>query len=84
VLFVPDGEVVFRNNGGAVLVSTRRFVPRLDPPLAEVLDAVTGAEARLTKLRDSTAIPDQPDRRWVEDWLHRSYLDFWARRVVPR
>jgi hypothetical protein len=32
VLFVPDEEVVFRNNGGAVLISTRRFVSRLDPP----------------------------------------------------
>jgi len=31
-------------------------------------------------LRDSPGIPDQPDRRWVDDWLHCSYLDFWARR----
>jgi len=30
-----------------------------------------------TKLRDSRAIADQPDRRWVDDWLHRSYLNFW-------
>jgi uncharacterized protein len=30
------------------------------------------------RLRDSAAVPDEPDRRWVDDWLHRSYLDFWA------
>ena len=158
VLFVPDEEVVFRNQAGAELVSNaHRFVSRLaagrfpgylkgqkaamtgqagahtsrpelvavhgydtkyamhalrlglqgiellstgritlpvpepgraylrsirrgERPLAEVLDALAAAEARLTELRDSPAIPDQPDRRWVDDWLHRSYLDFWARR----
>ena len=37
------------------------------------------AEEQLTQLRDSAAIPDQPDRRWVDDWLHRSYPDFWTR-----
>jgi hypothetical protein len=47
-------------------------------PLAEVLDAVTVAEARLAQLRDNPGLPDQPDRVWVDDWLHRSYLDFWA------
>jgi predicted trehalose synthase len=36
--------------------------------------------ARLTELRDSPALPDQPDRAWVDDWLHRSYLDSWAQR----
>src|SRR5215831_9304303 len=158
VLFVPDEEVVFRNQAGAELVSNaHRFVSRLaagrflgylkgqkaamsgqagahtnrpelvavhgydtkyamhalrlglqgtellttgritlpvpEPhrgylrsirrgqrPLAEVLDAITAAEARLNELRDSPAIPDQPDRRWVDDWLHRSYLNFWTRR----
>ena len=54
-----------------------RSVRRGERPLAEVLDALAAAEARLTELRDSPAIPDQPDRRWVDDWLHRSYLDFW-------
>jgi hypothetical protein len=158
VLFVPDQEVVFRNEAGAELTSNAdRFVSRLaadrflgylkaqkaamtgqtgahtnrpelvavhgydtkyamhalrlglqgielltsgritlpvpDPhraylrsirsgqrPLAEVLDAVTSAQMRLTELRDSPAIPDQPDRGWVDDWLHRSYLNFWAAR----
>jgi len=57
-----------------------RSIRRGERPLGEVLDAVAGAEARLTELRDSPAIPDQPDRRWVDDWLYRSYQDFWARR----
>jgi uncharacterized protein len=48
-------------------------------PLAEVLDAIRAAEARLEALRESPAVPDQPDRAWVDDWLHRSYLSFWAR-----
>lgn len=56
-----------------------RSIRRGERPLAEVLDAVSDAEARLSQLRDSPAIADQPDRRWVDDWLHRSYLNFWAR-----
>lgn len=50
-----------------------------ESPLAEVLGAVTDAEERLTRLRDSPGIPDQPDRHWVDGWLHRSYLKFWTR-----
>jgi uncharacterized protein len=47
-------------------------------PLDEVLGAITGAEQQLARLRDSPAIADQPDRRWVDGWLHRSYLNFWT------
>jgi hypothetical protein len=156
VLFVPDEEVVFRNEAGAELVgNAHRFVSRLaagrflgyltaqkaamtgqagghtnqpelvavhgydtkyamhavrlglqgiellntgritlpvpEPdraylrsirsgqrPLAEVLDAIGETEARLIQLRNSTAIPGEPDRTWVDDWLHRSHLNFWA------
>jgi hypothetical protein len=56
-----------------------RSIRRGERPLAEVLDAVSDAEARLAQLRGSPAIADQPDRHWVDDWLHRSYLNFWAR-----
>ena len=45
----------------------------------EVLDAITDAEEQLARLRGNPDIPDQPDRRWVDDWLHRSYRAFWAR-----
>jgi uncharacterized protein len=156
VLFVPDEEVVFRNEAGAELVgNAHRFVSRLaagrflgyltaqkaamtgqagahtnqpelvavhgydtkyamhavrlglqgiellntgritlpvpEPdraylrsirsgqrPLADVLDAIGETEARLIQLRNSTAIPGEPDRTWVDDWLHRSHLNFWA------
>jgi len=51
-------------------------------PLREVIDAVSAAESRLARLRDSSGVPAEPDRRWVDDWLHRSYLDYWA--CLPR
>ncbi len=153
VLFVPDEEVVFRNEAGAELVANAgRFVSKLaaarflgylrgqraricghssrpelvaahgfdtkhamhalrlgmqgaellatgritlpvpEPglaflrsvrqgavPLPRVLEEVAAAEARLAALRDSAGVPEQPDRAWVDGWLHRSYLDFWAR-----
>jgi hypothetical protein len=56
-----------------------RSIRRGERPLTEVLEAISDAEARLAALRDSPAIADQPDRHWVDDWLHRSYLGFWAR-----
>jgi hypothetical protein len=55
-----------------------RSIRRGERPLAEVLDAVAGVEARLTELRASPAIPGEPGRAWVDDWLHRSYLNFWT------
>jgi hypothetical protein len=54
-----------------------RSIRRGERTLAEVLDAISAAESRLAGLADSAAIADQPDRRWVDDWLHRSYLNFW-------
>ena len=56
-----------------------RSIRRGERPLDEALDAITDAEEQLTRLRDSRAIPGQPDRRWTDDWLHRSYLNFWTR-----
>lgn len=26
--------------------------------------------------------PDEPDGAWVDDWLHRSYLNFWTRPAL--
>ncbi|WP_445255965.1 nucleotidyltransferase domain-containing protein [Nocardioides aurantiacus] len=56
-----------------------RSVRRGEVPLADVREAVGRAEARLEALRDSSDLPDQPDRAWVDDWLHRSHLAYWAR-----
>ncbi|GAA3155701.1 hypothetical protein GCM10010531_03740 [Blastococcus jejuensis] len=55
-----------------------RSVRRGDLPLAEVLAAVDDVEVRLTALQDSSAVPPEPDRAWVDDWLHRSYQWFWS------
>ena len=54
-----------------------RSVRRGERSLAEVIDAIADTETRLAQLCDSPAVPDQPDRSWVDEWLHRSYLDFW-------
>ena len=57
-----------------------RSIRRGERPLAEVLAAITDAETQLARLRDSTTVADQPDRRWVDNWLHHSYQNFWATR----
>lgn len=55
-----------------------RSVRRGGVALPEVLDAVAGVEQRLMALRTSSGVPPEPDRAWVDDWLHRSYTRFWA------
>lgn len=45
--------------------------------LAEVVAAVSAAEAELIRLKQSSTLPDEPDRTWVDAWLHRSYLRYW-------
>jgi predicted nucleotidyltransferase len=59
-------------------LSHLRAVRRGEVRLSEVLDAVAGAEQRLVDLQTSSAVPPEPDRAWVDGWLHRSYLAFWA------
>lgn len=63
---VPEPELTY-------LRSVRRGEVALDEVVAEVDDA----ERRLIALRDSSQIPDEPDRDWVNAWLHRSHLAFW-------
>jgi uncharacterized protein len=55
-----------------------RSIRRGERPLAEVLDAITDAGAQPARLPDSTTVAGQPDRRRVDNWLHHSYLNFWA------
>jgi hypothetical protein len=59
--------------------SRLRAVRRGEVELAEVLEAVDDAARRLEELRESARLPDQPDRRWVDDWLHRTHVAFWER-----
>jgi hypothetical protein len=77
---------------GVELLSTRRItlpVPephrgylralrRGEVPQADVVAAIERAEADLARLQDAAAVPAEPDRRWVDDWLHRSHLAFWT------
>jgi hypothetical protein len=55
-----------------------RSVRRGDLALPEVLDAIDDVEQRLVALQDSASVPPEPDRTWVDGWLHRSYLSFWS------
>jgi hypothetical protein len=59
-------------------LSYLRAIRRGEIPLAEVIDAVTDAETRLVALRSESSVPSEPDRLWIDDWLHRSYVDYWA------
>jgi len=54
-----------------------RAIRRGEVPLAEVIGAVADAEAHLARLRDHASVPPEPDRGRVDEWLHRSYLDYW-------
>jgi hypothetical protein len=56
-----------------------RSVRRGEIPLDEVVAAIDDAEQRLVRLRTSSAVAAEPDRRWVDAWLHRSYLAHWSR-----
>lgn len=55
-----------------------RSVRRGEVELAEVVGAVANAERQLEELREASAVPDQPDRMWVDEWLQRTHLAYWA------
>lgn len=62
-------------------LSYLRAIRRGEVELAEVVTAIDRAEARLIELTEATSVPDQPDRDWVDRWLHRSHLDYWVRQA---
>ena len=55
-----------------------RQVRRGEVPLAEVVARVDAAEAQLASLRNAPDLPAEPDRAWVDAWLHRSHLAYWS------
>ena len=61
-------------------LSRLRAVRRGEVELEEVVAAIDAAEARLVELSSSSAVPDQPDRAWVDAWLHRTHVAYWERR----
>ena len=56
-----------------------RSIRRGEVPLAEVVAAIDRAERELLDLRSGSGLPDEPDRDWVDRWLHRAHLEYWAR-----
>jgi len=56
-----------------------RSIRRGEVPMHEVITATDDAERQLISLRASAAVPELPDRGWVDGWLHRSYTSYWAR-----
>ena len=54
-----------------------RSIRRGEVALAEVLAAIDAVQARLIGLHESSAVPEQPDRAWVDAWLHRCHLEYW-------
>lgn len=58
-----------------------RSIRRGEVVLDEVIAAVSAAETPLVDLRNSSSLPDQPDRRWIDRWLHRRHVDYWARHA---
>lgn len=61
-------------------LSRLRAVRRGEVELVDVLAQIEEAEARLLALRASASVPDEPDRTWVDTWLHRSHIDYWRSR----
>ncbi|HEY3903943.1 MAG TPA: nucleotidyltransferase domain-containing protein [Streptosporangiaceae bacterium] len=59
-------------------LSYLRSVRRGEVPLDQVLATIADAEARLADLRQSPSVPEQPDRAWVDRWLHASHLTYWG------
>ncbi len=56
-----------------------RSVRRGEVPLAEVVAAVADAEQELVRLQDASQLPPEPDRHWVDGWLHRAHEAYGAR-----
>jgi hypothetical protein len=59
-------------------LSYLRAVRRGEVELSHLHAAVADAERRLLELSVDASVPDQPDRAWVDDWLHRVHLEYWT------
>ena len=58
-------------------LSFLRSVRRGEVSLPEVLEALDASEAELAAAGADATVPDEPDRKWVDDWLHQSHLAYW-------
>jgi hypothetical protein len=55
-----------------------RAVRRGQVPLVQVVAALEDVEAELVRLQTQADVPPEPDRQWVDAWLHRCHLSYWA------
>ena len=60
-------------------LSQLRAVRRGEVPLDDVLAMIDVSEAAVATLGDNPDLPPQPDRAWVDQWLHHSHLAYWDR-----
>lgn len=44
----------------------------------EVITKIDEAAEELAALRNSSDLPAEPDRGWVDEWLHRSHVSYWG------
>jgi multiple sugar transport system permease protein len=67
------------NMGNAILI----YLAALQSIPGELYEAAELDGARLLDLREHATVPEQPDRAWVDAWLHRSYLNHWHTNQPP-
>lgn len=60
-----------------------RAVRRGEVELDEVIAKITNAEEELIRLSEQPNLPAQPDRAWVDGWLHRRHLEYWKGSDAP-
>ncbi|MHA3704544.1 DNA polymerase beta superfamily protein [Jatrophihabitans sp. YIM 134969] len=53
-------------------------VHRGEVELDEVVAAIDEVAGELVRLTVAPGVPDRPDADWVDAWLHRAHLEFWA------
>ncbi|MFW5417344.1 nucleotidyltransferase domain-containing protein [Nocardiopsis sp. CNT-189] len=57
-----------------------RELRRGEHTMQEALDAAAEQEERLTRLLETSPLPEEPDRAWADAWLAEAYRRSWARR----
>lgn len=59
-------------------LSELRAIRRGEVPFPTALRRIDETAAELEELNRSARVPDQPDREWVDAFLHRAHLAYWA------
>lgn len=75
---LTTGKVTLPTKGTTleVLQSVRRG----EWGLTAVMDLIQGLENDLRTLSKSNDLPPEPDIKWINDWLHHSYTNYWKQR----